>query len=91
LLDACRILMNEDADPKTRVVMHHAGSQVDALISTVGVAAKLRIKEDAGPPRFRPWTPFPSSPVKPSARLQETAADELADSQETAPATHPGA
>ena len=71
LLDASRVLKADGIDPQTRIILRRAGSHSDALISSVGGAAKLRVKEDAGQPRFRSWTPFPSCPVKPSVRLQE--------------------
>jgi hypothetical protein len=90
LLDACRVLVAEGVDPKTRIVMRHVGSQTDALITKVGAAAKLSVKEDDGLPRFRPWTPFPSRPVESSVRFDEQAAQEIADGDETASATPPG-
>jgi hypothetical protein len=71
LLDACRVLVADGVNPATQIVMRHVGSQTDALVSTVGGAAKLRVKEDGAPPRFRPWTPFPSRPVESSVRFEE--------------------
>ena len=61
LLDASRVLRADGIDPQTRIILRRAGSHSDALISSVGGAAKLRVKEDAGQPRFRSWTPFPSA------------------------------
>jgi hypothetical protein len=45
-------------DPAARVVMRHAGSATDALITTVGAKAALTVEEGDGVPRFRPWKPF---------------------------------
>jgi hypothetical protein len=71
LLDACRVLVADDVDPRARIVMRHAGSQTHALIAKVGAAAKLSVKEGDEPPRLRPWTPFPSRPVESSMRCEE--------------------
>jgi hypothetical protein len=58
LLDACRILIFKGIDPAAQVVMRHAGSATDALITTVGATAALTVEEGDGVPRFRPWKPF---------------------------------
>jgi hypothetical protein len=58
LLDACRVLTGEGVDPSTRVVMRHEGQDYDALRSTVGAAAKLRVAEARGRPVFRDWVPY---------------------------------
>jgi hypothetical protein len=58
LLDACRVLIFKGIDPAARVVMRHAGSATDALITTVGAAAALTVEEGDGVARFRPWKPF---------------------------------
>jgi hypothetical protein len=52
MLDAARVLAGEGMDPATRLVMRHAGSDLDAVITTVGYAAGLAIREDNGPPEF---------------------------------------
>jgi hypothetical protein len=91
LLDACRVLLGEGADPKMRVVMRHAGSRADTLITSVGAAAKLRVKEDDGLPRFRPWVPFPTRPDGASVRFKGLPAVDLANPNENAPVTSPGA
>jgi hypothetical protein len=88
-LDACRVLVAEGVDPTMRIVMRHAGSQTDSLIAKVGAAAKLSVKEDDGPPRLRPWTPFPSRPVESSVRFEEQAAGGVAEDNEAAPLTQP--
>lgn len=38
---AGRILAERGADPKTRIVMRHLGTDHDALISTVGTLARI--------------------------------------------------
>jgi len=48
LLDGARALLAEGADPDRPQVMCHAGSQVDALIATSIVAAKLTVQERDG-------------------------------------------
>jgi hypothetical protein len=58
LLDACRILIFKGIDPAARVVMRHAGSATDALITTVGATAARTVEEGGGVPPFRPWKPF---------------------------------
>lgn len=56
-LNSCRLLLARGlAGPKDRVVMRYAGSNDDALRSTVGAAAKLAVNE-AGP-RFCAWNPY---------------------------------
>jgi hypothetical protein len=66
-LDAARVLAGEGVDPATRIVMRHEGQSYDALISTVGAAAKLTVKESTrdGKPRFGNWHPYggPGVPV----------------------------
>jgi hypothetical protein len=90
LLDACRVLLGEGADPKMRVVMRHAGSRADALITSVGAAAKLRVKEDDGLPRFTTWVPFPTRPDGSPVRFKGLPAVDLANLNENAPVTSPG-
>jgi hypothetical protein len=58
-LTAARQLLSEGVHPETKVIMRHAGSDTDCLASTIGVAAKLSVKEDRGRLRFVPWEPFP--------------------------------
>jgi hypothetical protein len=78
LLDGCRVLIGEGIDPVSRVVMRHAGSDKDALRSTVGAAAKLTVSDsDTGRPKFKTFKPW--------KRGEETGAGE-APVQETEPA-----
>ena len=61
-LDAARVLAARGVPAETRIVMRHQGSDEDALISTVGVAAGLMVREQDIPPsepRFVRWKPFP--------------------------------
>jgi hypothetical protein len=48
--DAARVLLGEGINPDTAFVMRHDGSPYDALRSTVGVAAKLTVKDNHGKP-----------------------------------------
>jgi hypothetical protein len=59
LLDGCRVLIAEGVDPATRIVMRHAGSEIDALRSTVGAAARLMVGEGERAPIFRRWEASP--------------------------------
>jgi hypothetical protein len=61
--DAARLLLAEGVDPATKLVMRHSGSEIDALRSTIGAAAKLTVSDDnSGKPRFRSYRPW-SGPV----------------------------
>jgi hypothetical protein len=56
--DAARALLADDVDPATVLVMRHAGSDHDALRSTVGTAAGLTVKDRGdGRPRLAKWRP----------------------------------
>jgi hypothetical protein len=49
------------ANPGDRLIMRHAGSDTDAMVSTVGAAARLTVAEGKdGKPRVIPWRPHPS-------------------------------
>jgi hypothetical protein len=59
-LDAARVLRDEGVDPATPLIMRHAGSDTDCIVSTVGAAANLIVEEGTdGMPRFRKWRPLP--------------------------------
>jgi hypothetical protein len=75
LCDACRVLLAEGiVTPETRIVARHAGSNRDALRSTVGTAAGLTVADEGrGRPIFRQWAPSPydkgkALPVTPPMR-----------------------
>jgi hypothetical protein len=76
LLDAARALLAEGIDPRTWIVMRHAGTVLDALRSTVGVAAGLTVKDDGGgKPVFGKWHPYDApSRVPDSAPMRQTEA-----------------
>ena len=58
-LDAARVLAAKGVDPAAIIVMRHQGANYDALRSTVGAAAKLRIKEtNTGRPKFAWFVPW---------------------------------
>jgi hypothetical protein len=46
LLDAPRGLLAEGVDPKMPIVTRHAGADFDAMVSTVGEAAKWTVREN---------------------------------------------
>jgi hypothetical protein len=63
LCGSARVLLAEGIAPETCLRMRHAGSEVVALTTTVGVAAGLRVDEGvgSGAPRFAKWRPFDRS------------------------------
>jgi hypothetical protein len=62
-LGAARLLLAEGVQPETWLRTRHAGSEVVALRSTVGAAARLHVREETndGKPRFTRWAPFDQS------------------------------
>jgi hypothetical protein len=70
------VLVGEGVDPASRIVMRHEGKDYDALTSTVGVAAKLTVKESTkdGKPRFVGWQPFREQGVRGSSPISDTRA-----------------
>jgi hypothetical protein len=61
LLDVARALMSQGHDPLTMLVLRHAGSGIDSLMATIGVAARLTVeerKDGTKTPRFAPWKPW---------------------------------
>jgi hypothetical protein len=68
LLDGARGLLAAGVDPASWIVMRRAGSDTDALRSTVGAAAKLTVEEGEHPPTLRPWKPSPHAAVTPPMR-----------------------
>jgi hypothetical protein len=77
MLDGARALLAVGADPAAKLVMRHEGQDYDALRSTVGAAAKLRVKDSTtGAPIFaswRPWTAEQTGRVSPPMRRKEEA------------------
>jgi hypothetical protein len=58
-LDAARVLAAKGVDPAAIIVMRHQGANYDALRSTVGAAAKLRVNDtETGRPRFSRFVPW---------------------------------
>jgi hypothetical protein len=57
-VDAARRILDLGHDPTTVLVMRHAESDTDCLTAQIGVAAKLRVKEDRNGPRFVPYEPI---------------------------------
>jgi hypothetical protein len=56
--DAARVLVERGVDTNSWIVMRHQGSDVDALRSKVGIAAKLTVREDRDAPRFVKYAPW---------------------------------
>lgn len=67
LFAASRILLAEGMDPGTTIVTRHAASdwhsgEIDAMISTIGEAAKWTVREDEKTsPTLVRWRPFPDT------------------------------
>ena len=63
LCSSARVLLSEGVPREMVLRMRHAGSDVIALKSTVGVAAGLRVDEEGGTrtPRLAKWKPFDRS------------------------------
>lgn len=59
-LDSARVLWAEGYDPRSKLVMRHAGSANNALASTIGAAAELTVHEpqSGNRPKFALWRPF---------------------------------
>ena len=79
-LKAARQLLFEGVGPATKIVMRHAGSEIDCLTSTIGVAAKLSVKEDRRL-QFVRWEPFPRR-VKAKASEKADTVPEIAPAAE---------
>lgn len=61
LFAAARVLQDEGVSPETPLSMRWAGSEIDALRSTVGAAAALTVTEDAYGTRFATYRPGPGA------------------------------
>jgi hypothetical protein len=76
-LDGARVLLGEGADPDSRYAMRHDGSDIDALVSTIGYAARWTIEEGESPPRLRRHVPYDAmsrSRERPPMRFNEAPA-----------------
>jgi hypothetical protein len=55
-LDAARVLVERGCDTNSILIGRHAGSDTNALIAKIGVAARLTVEENRhGTPTFRPY------------------------------------
>jgi hypothetical protein len=86
LLDACRVLIAEGVDAKTRVVMRHEGRADDALRARVGVAAGLTVSEPSHGrqmPRFGRYQPVPQTiaGISPSPPIEAPGAEHVPEPQ----------
>jgi hypothetical protein len=90
MLSSARILLERGASPDDQLTMSHAGSATVAMRSTVGVAAKLTVKEDNSGPRFRPYDGAESRPTGSPAVVQGSEATHLPADETAAPeSSHP--
>jgi hypothetical protein len=88
-VDMARRLFALGYDPTTVLVMRHAGSDIDALTGRIGAAAKLRVKEGKGRPRFVAWDPPRRVEALASARAERVT--RVADPPTSEPHVRPGA
>lgn len=63
LLSSARLLVSKGVDPSLPITMRHEGSNVVALRSTIGAAARLDVTGGAGHERFVPYDPDRSTGV----------------------------
>lgn len=72
LLDACRRLIEEGADPAETAVMVWAATGTTSLTATIAVAGALTVREETrdGVPRFIPYRPY-GGPVASPVRSKE--------------------
>ena len=88
--DAARRLLDLGHDPAGVLAMRHAGSDTDCLTAQIGVAAKLRVKEDRNGPRLAPYEPI-SRLVKAPASAKAKRASRVANARINEPSVQPGA
>src|SRR5262249_8464752 len=89
-LDAARRLLDLGYDPTAVLVMRHAGSDADSLTAQIGMAAKLRVKEDRRGLRIVQWEPIPRR-VKAPASAKANRVTRAAPDQTNKPSVGPGA
>ena len=87
--DSARRLLDLGYDPTNVLVMRHAGSDTDAMTGQIGAAAKLRVKEGNGPPRFVAWDP--PRRVEALARARAERASWVDSPHANEPSSRPGA
>lgn len=80
--DAARVLIAEGRDPAATLIMRRPGSATDALVTRIGAAARLMIREDRGGPAFVPYHKLPRKldagppPIAPGELTATLPADE---------------
>jgi hypothetical protein len=84
LLDGARVLLAHGIAPERQIALQHAGSDHDALCSTVGAAARLTVQEGERAPTFRLWKPSPRAAGSAPMRFGDSPARVVADEQERA-------
>jgi hypothetical protein len=71
-LDGARALLALGLPPETVLVMRHAGSDTEALRSTIGAASRLTVQEnDKTGPALRRWNAFPRDRMRPYSDLND--------------------
>jgi hypothetical protein len=60
LLCGARALLQIGVAPETPLQMRHDGSTTIAMVTTVGVAARLSVREGGSTVRFERWKPYPA-------------------------------
>jgi hypothetical protein len=86
MIIGARALLAEGTDPAAKLAMRHAGSDYDALRSTVSAAAKLTVTDTKnGKPRLGQWNLYrPGLSGASPVRQNEMAAIEVAPVAEAA-------
>lgn len=87
-LDGARKLLDKGHDPRTILIMRHAGSDDVALRGSIGSAAKLTVDEHNGTV-FAKWKPFRRSAgsariANPAGELSEAPVDDSASQERAA-------
>ena len=83
LIAAARALLADGIDPETPIATRHAGSDFDAMTSTVGTAAKWTVREnETEGPRLVRWKAFSRDAVEALVRFDERPVPDTGDAAE---------
>lgn len=83
--DAARLLADLGNCPNTALVTQHCDSESDCLLTTIGAAAALTVKETAYGPRFRRWKASSTGRLRPSGTSNSANAAKKRSKRKTAP------
>src|SRR5262249_34683121 len=72
--DAARILLTKGYDPKTTLILRHAGSETEGLECPLATAADLTVEETKYGPKLRRWKPLSALAVPPIIAPNDQAA-----------------